>query len=321
MINMGTLFLREAEVRELLTMEVAITAVEQGFRQLGAGEAMNVPRRRARTGHVVLHAMSAASDAFGLIGFKVYTTGRGGARFHVVVYDGVTGQLQAIIEADWLGRMRTGAASGVATQYMARPDATEVGIIGAGDQARTQLQAMCYVRSIREARVYSRNQERREQFAREMESICEVSVVPVHRPEEAAADMDIIVTATASRDPVLRGAWLSQGTHINAIGSNALARAELDVDTIRRADTIVADSVDQCHIEAGDFVKSIEQGVLHWPRVMELADVIAGRQTGRASPDSITLFKSLGIALEDISVAARLISLARERKMGAELPI
>jgi ornithine cyclodeaminase/alanine dehydrogenase len=263
--------------------------------------------------------MSAASNAHQLIGFKAYTTSREGNRFHVVVYDGATGKLNAIIEADWLGQMRTGAASGVATQYMARPDSSEVGIIGAGSQARTQLQAMCCVRSITEARVYSRNQERREQFASEMESICGISVVPVHRAEEAATDMDIIITATTARQPVLRGAWLSEGTHINAIGSNAIARAELDVDVIRRSDTIVADSVEQCHIEAGDFVEAIEQGILHWQRVLELSDVITGRETGRAAPDGITLFKSLGIALEDLSVAARLIPLARERKLGVEL--
>jgi ornithine cyclodeaminase/alanine dehydrogenase-like protein (mu-crystallin family) len=293
--------------------------VEDVFRQLSSGGAMNVSRRRARTPQVVLHTMSAASNAHQLIGFKAYTTSREGNRFHVVVYDGATGKLNAIIEADWLGQMRTGAASGVATQYMARPDSSEVGIIGAGSQARTQLQAMCCVRSITEARVYSRNQERREQFASEMESICGISVVPVHRAEEAATDMDIIITATTARQPVLRGAWLSEGTHINAIGSNAIARAELDVDVIRRSDTIVADSVEQCHIEAGDFVEAIEQGILHWQRVLELSDVITGRETGRAAPDGITLFKSLGIALEDLSVAARLIPLARERKLGVEL--
>jgi ornithine cyclodeaminase/alanine dehydrogenase len=318
---MATLFLREDDVRKLLTMDSAIEAVEDGFRRLAAGEAMNVPRRRARTTQVILHTMSAAAEPYRLIGFKAYTTSGEGNRFHAVLYDGLTGQLQAIVEADWLGRVRTGAASGVATQYMARPDCSEVGIFGAGAQARTQLQAMCRVRPIREARVYSPNQERRERFAREMESLCQIPVLPVHRPEEAAVDMDIIVTATSSREPVLRGAWLSEGTHINAIGSNARNRAELDVDTVRRADIIATDSVEQCQIEAGDFVEPIEQGVLHWARVKELADVITGRQTGRAAPENITLFKSLGIAMEDLAVAARVLPLARERGLGTELPI
>jgi ornithine cyclodeaminase/alanine dehydrogenase len=318
---MAALLLREAEVRELLTMDMAIEAVEQGFRQLSAGAGVNIPRRRARTGQVILHLMSAASDGEQVVGFKAYTTGPHGNRFHVLLYDGVTGQMQAVIEADWLGRVRTGAASGVATQHMARPDSTEVGIFGAGGQARTQLEAMCRVRSIREARVYSRDQRHRELFAREMESLCKISVLPVNRPEEAAVDMDIIITATSSRLPVLRGTWLHEGTHINAIGSNALARAELDIDVIRRADAIVTDSIEQCQIEAGDFVESIEHGVLHWSRVVELADVIAGRETGRALPENITLFKSLGVAIEDVVLAARLARVARENRVGVDLPI
>lgn len=315
------LFLTESDVRELLTMELAIEAVEDGFRRLAAGEAMNVPRRRVRTSEVILHTMSAGSSAYGLVGFKAYTTSRQGNRFHIVLYDGSSGAMVAVIEADWLGRIRTGAASGVATEYMARPDATGVGIFGAGGQARTQLQAMCAVRQITEARVYSRDQERREQFAREMEPLCRISIVPVNRPEEAAADMDIIITATTSREPVLKAEWLSEGTHINAMGSNALNRAELDVDTIRRADTIVADSVDQCQIEAGDFVAALDQGILHWSRVYELADVLAGRQTGRPTRESITLFESLGLAIEDLAVAARVLELARERRMGTELAL
>jgi ornithine cyclodeaminase/alanine dehydrogenase len=318
---MATLFLREEEVRNLLTMDIAIEAVEAAFRSAAAGEAMNVARRRVRASDTILHTMSAASPAARLLGLKAYTTNRAGARFHVLAYDAASGQLLAIIEADWLGRMRTGAASGVATEYMARPDASELGIFGAGAQARTQLEAIVRVRAIKEVRVYSRDQVHREQFARDMETLCKVSVLPVNRPEEAAADMDIIVTATNSRDPVLRGEWLSEGTHINAIGSNALNRAELDVDTIRRCDIIVADSVEQCQIEAGDFVSALEQGILHWARVIELADVVAGRQTGRAAPENITLFKSLGLAIEDIAVAAPLITLARERQVGSELPI
>jgi ornithine cyclodeaminase/alanine dehydrogenase len=318
---MPALFLTESDVRELLTMELAIEAVEDGFRRLAAGEAIIVPRRRARTSEVILHTMSAGCGAYGLVGFKAYTTSRHGNRFHVVLYNGSTGAMVAVIEADWLGRVRTGAASGVATAYMARPDATEVGVFGAGGQARTQLQAMCVVRQITEARVYSRDQDRREQFARDMEELCRISVVPVNRPEEAAADMDIIITATNSRDPVLSGEWLAEGTHINAIGSNALNRAELDVDTIRRADTLVADSIEQCQIEAGDFVAALDQGILHWSRVHELADVVAGRQTGRPAHESITLFKSLGLAIEDLAVASRVLELARTRRVGTELPL
>jgi ornithine cyclodeaminase/alanine dehydrogenase-like protein (mu-crystallin family) len=317
---MPAFFLTESDVRELLTMELAIEAVQDGFRRLAAGEATNVPRQRARTPDVILHTMSAGCAAYGLVGFKAYTTSREGARFHVVLYDGSSGELVAVIEADWLGQVRTGAASGVATQYMARPDSSEVGIFGSGKQARTQLEAMCAVRPVAEARVYSRNEKRRDEFAREMSERCRIPVVPVHRPEEATADMDIVVTATASREPVLEGRLLSEGTHINAIGSNALNRAELDPATIRRADTIVADSVEQCRIEVGDFVAALEQGLLHWSRVFELADIVTGRQTARPTPESITLFKSLGVAIEDLAVAHRVLAKAREAGRGRPLP-
>jgi len=318
---MTVLHISESEVRELLPMPVAIEAVEDVFRRLAAGEAMNVPRRRARTQHVILHTMSAGCSGYGLVGFKAYTSSLQGNRFHVVIYDGTTGAMVAIIEADWLGQMRTGAASAVATVYMARPDAREVGVFGSGTQARSQVRGICAVRQVSEVRVYSPNQDHRESFARDMEPICGVPVLPVHRPEEAAMDMDIVVTATRSREPVLRGEWLSEGTHIVAMGSNALNRAELEVDVIRRADIIVADSVDQCQIEAGDFVTALDQGVLHWPRVLELADVVVGRQTGRPTAESITLFKSLGLAIEDLAVASRVLELARERGLGRELPL
>ncbi len=317
---MAILFLTEAEVRQVLTMELAVAAVEDGFRRMAAGEAMNVPRRRARTPDVILHTMSAGCAGYGLVGFKAYTTSGTGNRFHVVLYDGSTGEMVAMIEADWLGRIRTGAASGVATAHMARPDASEVGILGGGAQARTQLLAMCAVRPITEAHVYCRNAQQREQFAAEMEKLCGISVVPVRRPEEAVEDMDIVITATTSREPVLNGEWLREGTHLNAIGSNALNRAELDATTIRRADVIVADSVEQCQIEAGDFVVALEQGILHWSRVHELADVVAGRQTGRPTPESITLFKSLGLAIEDLAVARVVLQRAKESGLGRELP-
>jgi alanine dehydrogenase len=318
---MGTLHLRESDVCQLLTMDLAIDAVRDGFRRLADASAMNVSRHRARTPQVVLHTMSAASGAYRGIGFKAYTTGRSGNRFHFFLYDGESGRLDAIIEADWLGRIRTGAASAVASECMARLESSQLGIIGTGGQARTQMQAICCVRTIREVRVYGRDQERRDQFAREMEALCRVSVVPVSRPEDAAIDMDIVVTATNSREPVLRGAWLAEGTHINAMGSNALNRAELDVDVIRRCDNIVTDSVEQCHLEAGDFAAALEQGILDWSRVKELSDVVAGAQLGRATSESVTLFKSLGVAIEDLAVATRVVSLARERGVGVEVAV
>ena len=160
---MPALYLTEDDVREVMDMETSIDVVEQAFRRLAAGEAENVPRRRAFAPGIVLHTMSASAEYLGLIGWKNYTTCRRGARFHVAVYDVQTGEMTSLIEADYLGQLRTGAASGVATDYMARPDANTVGVFGTGTQARTQLKAVCTVRRIERVEVYGRDDQRRQQ--------------------------------------------------------------------------------------------------------------------------------------------------------------
>src|SRR3954465_9400890 len=188
----GVLLLNEDEVRQLLTMEVALEAVEQGLRKLALDEAENVPRARAQTDHAMLHTMSAAAKSLGFMGAKLYSTSRRGpARFLLALFDGKTGALAALLQADYLGQMRTGAASGVATRYMARPDAAEVGVFGSGKQARTQLLAVCQVRRVRRVQVYSPSEEHRRSFAAEMSEHCQTEVVPVSRPEWAAEDKDI----------------------------------------------------------------------------------------------------------------------------------
>jgi ornithine cyclodeaminase/alanine dehydrogenase-like protein (mu-crystallin family) len=313
---MPVLLLSEGDVRQLLTMEMAMEAVEHVLRKLALDEAQNVPRTRTQTDHVMLHVMSAAARTLGVLGFKAYTTGRKGSQFHVALYDGKTGSLLALIQADHLGQMRTGAASGVATQFMARHDASEVGVFGSGKQARTQLLAVCKARKIRHVQVYSPNEDHRHRFAKEMAEVCQCEVEPVQGPEMAAEDKDIVITATSSREPVLYGHWLAEGPHLNVIGSNFLAKAEIDVVTVRRCESIVVDSKDQARLEAGDFAPALEEGTIHWADVHELGQVIVGRYTGRARPQDITLFKSLGVALEDVAVAARVYARAQEVGMG-----
>jgi alanine dehydrogenase len=316
---MAVLLLTEEDVRQLLTMEMALEAVEDGLRKLALDEAMNVPRARTQTDHAMLHVMSASAKSLGVAGYKAYTTSRKGAFFQVAIFDGKTGVLQALMQADYLGQMRTGAASGVATQYMARMDASEVGLFGAGKQARTQLIAVCKVRKIRRVQVYSLNEERRRLFADEMSRVCDTEIEPVPRPEMAAEDKDIIITATTSREPVLNGHWIAEGTHINAVGSNFLGKAEIDAVAVRRCESIVVDSKDQARIEAGDFVQPLEDGSIHWADIHELGQVIVGRYTGRAHPQDVTLFKSLGIAIEDIAVAARVYAKAQAAGIGRKI--
>jgi ornithine cyclodeaminase/alanine dehydrogenase-like protein (mu-crystallin family) len=317
---MPVLLLNEDEVRQLLTMEMALEAVEQGLRRMALDEAQNVPRARVQTDHAMLHNMSAAAKALGVMGAKVYATSRRGpAQFLVSLFDGKTGALLCLMQADYLGQMRTGAASGVATKYMARPEASEVGLYGSGKQARTQLLAVCQVRRVRRVQVYSPIEEHRRRFAAEMSEQCQTEVVPVTRPEQAAESKDIIITATTSREPVLSGHWISQGTHINAVGSNFLGKTELDVATLRRCNPIVVDSKDQARLEAGDFQQALEEGLLHWADVRELGQVIVGRNPGRKHPEDVTLFKSLGIALEDVATAARVYARAQAEGVGKVL--
>jgi alanine dehydrogenase len=316
---MPVLLLTEDDVRQLLTMEMALEAVEDGLRKLALDEAVNVPRARTQTDHAMQHVMSAAAKSLGVMGYKAYATGRKGANFHVGLFDGKTGALQALMQADYLGQMRTGAASGVATEYMARMDASEVGLFGAGKQARTQLIAVCKVRKIRRVQLYSLNEERRRQFAEEMSRVCDTEIEPVPRPEMAAEDKDIIITATTSREPVVNGHWIAEGTHLNAIGSNFISKAEIDAVAVRRCESIVVDSKDQARIEAGDFVQPLEDGSIHWADIHELGQVIVGRYTGRAHPQDVTLFKSLGIAIEDIAVAAKVYAKAVATGMGRKV--
>jgi ornithine cyclodeaminase/alanine dehydrogenase-like protein (mu-crystallin family) len=316
------IYLSEQDVTQLLTMEEALSAVEAAFKLQASGEATNEPRRRVRAGGATLHVMSGAVADFGsfkgLLGLKAYTVTRHGARFHVSLYDAESGELLAFIEADKLGQMRTGAASGVATKYLANEDVKTVGVYGTGWQARSQLEAVCQVRDIESVKVYSRSAENRARFCHEMSArLNDLQIEPVDRAEDAA-DAGVIITITSSREPVLSGAWLKPGAHINAAGGNSVLRRELDDEVIRRASFISVDSIDQARIEAGEFVTSVEKGLLTWERVKELRHVISGEIEGRVSHTDITLFKSLGIAIEDIATAAMLYQKATTQKVGRE---
>lgn len=228
------LYLTEADVTSLLTMEMALEAVEGVFRRQAVGEATNQPRRRVRSGGATLHVMSGADE--GWLGLKAYTVTRHGARFLVSLYSAETGELVALLEADRLGQMRTGAASGVATRLLARQQARRVGIYGTGWQAVSQLLAVCAVRPVTEVRVYSRSAEHREGFCERMApQLRGVDLLPVDRPEAAAVGAEILITITSAREPVLLGEWVESGAHLNAAGGNSVLRRELDDTLARRA--------------------------------------------------------------------------------------
>jgi ornithine cyclodeaminase/alanine dehydrogenase-like protein (mu-crystallin family) len=227
----------------------------------------------------------------------------------------------AIVEADRLGQIRTGAASAVATKHLARADAGALGVIGAGWQARSQVQAIARIRPVALVKVFSRSEDRREAFAREMVAELAAEVVAVDSAEEAVDASDIVVTATSAREPVLQGAWLRPGMHINAIGSNAAARCELDGAAVRRCDLIAVDSLEQARVECGDLIAANRAGEPVWDRVLELGAITAGASPGRRRAEEITLFESQGIALEDVVTMELLYRRAVAAGAGEQIPL
>ena len=317
-----TLHISEAEVRQVLSMPLAVEAVEEISRKQATGEVVVHPRRRFELpGGAFFHYMAAADYTAGFVAMKQYTYVRGKLRFLVPLYEMATGNLLALIEADYMGQLRTGAASGVATKYLARKDARVAAIIGTGGQARTQLEAVATVRKLESARAYGRDAARREKFCKEMSERVGIPVHPSSSAQESVRGADIISTATTASQPVVRGADLSPGAHINAIGANHAHKRELDDETVSSADVIVVDSVEQSRQEAGDLIIAFHGDESCWTGVKKLSDIVAGKTSGRTSDGELTLFKSNGIASWDLAVAMKVYALALEKKLGRELPL
>ncbi|HMD97328.1 MAG TPA: ornithine cyclodeaminase family protein [Terriglobia bacterium] len=313
------LLLSETDVQQLLPMEKAIERVEASFLAQHRGEAINRSRERILLHHSSLHYMAAALPAENLLGVKIYTVTRSAWRFVVLLFDSEGGDLLAMIEADHLGRIRTGAATGVATKYMARADASQVGLIGAGRQARTQLEAVVQVRKVEGVRVFSRDPERRLAFSHQMRERLGVTVRPAETAEQASRPADIVITATTSTQPLLLGDWLRPGAHVNAIGANMANRREVDDRTLDRAAVIAVDSLAQSKQEAGDLIQGFAHLAHGWDGAVELQEIVAGNRTGRSSDQEITLFKSTGIALWDVAVAGFIYQEARRQGRGEEV--
>ena len=316
---MPVLYLTENDVAQVLTMDLALDAVAAAFRKWALDEAINIPRQRCQTDQVMLHVLPAAAKTLGAIGFKAYTTSKSGAQFLITLFDPKQGGISALLEADLIGQFRTGAASGIATKKLARPDSTTVGCLGTGKQARTQVLAVCKVRPVKKVHIYGRDPEKRASFATQLTAETGVDVVPVEKPEEAAKGHDILITATSSREPVLLGEWISPGQHLNLVGSNFISKAEADLEVFRRATVVSVDSKEQAKAEAGDFVAALNAGVLHWSEIYDFAPLLVGRYPGRETPEDVTVFKSLGLGIEDIALAVRVVELARQKGLGREI--
>ena len=314
------LYLNEDDVRQLLTMPLTLEAVEEAHKELSLARAIDIPRQRTRLPQTALHILQGALPGRDAIGYKAYTSNRSGVRFLVHVFSAASGALRVVLAADTLGMMRTGAASGVATRWLARPDAEVLGVFGAGWQAEGNIEAVAAVRKLRKVKVFARNAERLAAFCTRMSDRLELDVVPAASPEDTVRGSDIVSTVTTASSPLFDAAWLSPGTHINAAGSNSVIRREVGEDVLKACRPIVVDSVDTALKEAGDLLPLFEKGRLSERQLVELGDVILGRHPGRAKPEDITLFESQGMAIQDIAVAIRLEALAREQGLGIELP-
>ena len=314
------LFLNETTVRELLTMPLALEAVEAAHREHALGKAVDIPRQRTRLPQTALHILQGALPSVDAIGYKAYTSNRSGIRFLVHLSSAATGVLRVVLEADFLGMMRTGAASGVATRWLSRPDSEILGVFGSGWQSEGHIEAIVAVRPVRRVKVFSRNAERLAAFCAKLSERLKIEVVPASSPEETVRGSDIVSTVTTAATPLFDASWLSPGTHINAAGSNSIIRREVGEDVLKLCRPIVVDSVETALKEAGDLLPLFEKGRLNERQLVELGEVIGGRHPGRTTEDEITLFESQGMAIQDIAVAVRLEALARERGLGVELP-
>jgi ornithine cyclodeaminase/alanine dehydrogenase-like protein (mu-crystallin family) len=305
-----TLHINEAEVRQILTMPMAMQAVEEISRKQALGQVVVHPRRRFElpAGGGFFHYMAAMDTDAGFIAMKQYTYVKGVLRFLVPLYEISTGALLALIEADFLGQQRTGAASGAA-------------ILGTGGQAKTQLEAISLARKLDSVRVFGREPQRRESFCAEMSARLRIPVQPAASAGEAVRGADIVNTATTSTKPVLDGNEITEGAHINAIGANHAHKRELDDTAISRTAVIFVDSIAQSQHEAGDLIIPFAQSSKKWDSVHELYQLVGGQVPGRTSDKQITLFKSNGIASWDLAVAEKIYTLAKQKNLGRELPL
>jgi alanine dehydrogenase len=314
-------YLTESDVQKVLTMPLALEAVEEAHKALAEHRAVDVPRARIHLPTGTQHVLQAAAPELGYIGFKYYYTRPQGKSFYVHLINTETAKLEAVIEAVWMSMVRTGAASGVASRRLANEDASIAGQIGAGYQGTSQLEAVCQVRKIRTARVFARNRDQLVAFCERMSSKLGIRVEPAESAEAAVRGAHIVNVITKSADPVLKGDWLEPGQHVNAAGSNALARRELDEAAVRKCDVITVDGRGTARNESGDLLPAVEKGYLRWESLTEIGEVLAGRARGRSSSRQITLYESHGMGIQDVYVGARVLSLARERGVGTDLPV
>ena len=307
------LYLTEADVDGLLSPADALEVIEASFARMAAGVVENRPRYRLGLESGMLAVMAAADLGLGYAGAKVYSGFRAGARFQVLLFRADAPELVAVVEADRLGQLRTGAASGVAARHLARAGATSLGVIGCGRQAETQVACIrAALPGIERVVAYCRTEETLRDF-------CERNGAEAGESHRDAGECDVVVTVTSSSDPVLRGEWLREGTLVCAVGANDGKRRELDNVVLERASFVCCDSVEDARLESADLIEPVESGVLDWLEVHELQEVVAGETSGRHSEEDVVVFKSNGLAAWDVAAAVAAVERARAQGVGVEL--
>jgi len=315
------LYLTEDDVGHVLRMADAIRAVDAGLQARARHTAVATPRERTRTPAGTLNILQGATAPdVGITGFKAYYATPQQSRSHTFLYDSASGTPLAILESNRFNVVRTGAATGAATQYLARPDAAVLGQLGAGRIGAGQLEAVCAVRKLREARVYAPTRDKLEAWCIAMTEKVGIPVLPAASGEAAVRGADIVNVITRATAPVLPGDWLEAGQHVNAAGANQLLKRELHADALRRFDLVVADSREVARKEGGELLPLVESGRLQWEALAEIGDIAAGLHPGRTDPKQITFYKSHGMALQDLYVAAGVLAEARRMGLGHEIP-
>jgi ornithine cyclodeaminase/alanine dehydrogenase-like protein (mu-crystallin family) len=310
------IFLDEAQVSDLLDMPSCMQALEEAFREKAQGEGANLPRRRLPLQGRRFMMMAGSLSRKGYLASKSYGVSKGQ---DTVLYKAGEG-LVAFIRSGRLGQVRTGAASGIATRYMARQDASRLGCIGTGHQAETQILAVAQARKLQSIVVYGRDALKRRAFAERMSKLVGLEVRPVESSAEAVRGRDIVVTMTNSVEPVFDGRLLEPGTHVNAAGANTRVNRELDEAAVVKAGLIATDDIEGAKLECGDLSWPVDRGLIAWEKVYDIAPIVAGLMAGRRSEEEITLFESQGIGLEDVAAAALVYERARQRAIGTALP-
>ena len=314
------LFLSDADIAKNLTMQETIDTIEEAFKEYAKGNVVlptrstiMVPKYNGSISFMPSYLTGLDAQATKII--SIYPDNRAKGLpttvAWIVVNDPETGMVKAFMDATYLTAMRTGAITGVAAKYLAPKDAKTVAIFGAGVQGRTQTWAACTIRDIEKVYVFDLFPEARKKFAEDMSKQLGIDVIPAESGEEACKNADIVLTATTSPKPVIKREWLKDRVHVSAIGAFYPDWRELDTATVAES-KLVIDDMEGIELEAGDILIPIKEGAITWDHVhAELKELVSGKKEGRTSEDTITVFKSVGIAIQDSSVANLVL-----RKLG-----